>query len=305
VAAVLGDALHRVTVLGGREGMPRSLGSVYGGSVTRFLGGGLRGVVSRIIATPGKLPVGGVSVSVDGSSLLVADTLGPYRTIHEFSIDDGSQRRVVGGCSSALWLVSPGQVCIAPDGFVFVADVGLSRVLVLTPELTRFGTVGDDHLTEPLGVCANADVVVVSEQGAHRISVFNRVDGSLRTRFGCEGSGDGQLSRPGGLCFVHGDRHIAVADCFNHRVSVFSVDGEFVRHVGEGTLRHPQSVACSVFDELVVADAGDCCIRVFGDVCDAGDVAMTVKAGRCRAVAVHGCTVYAHDCDRQRCLVFR
>jgi hypothetical protein len=40
-SAVLGDALRRVAVLGGREGMPRSLGSVYGGSVTRFLGGSL------------------------------------------------------------------------------------------------------------------------------------------------------------------------------------------------------------------------------------------------------------------------
>jgi hypothetical protein len=41
VGAVLGDAEHRVAVLGGREGMPRSLGSVYAGSVTRFLGGAL------------------------------------------------------------------------------------------------------------------------------------------------------------------------------------------------------------------------------------------------------------------------
>jgi hypothetical protein len=48
VSAVLGDALARVAVLGGRDGMPRSLGSVYGGSVTRFLGSGLRGVVSRV-----------------------------------------------------------------------------------------------------------------------------------------------------------------------------------------------------------------------------------------------------------------
>jgi hypothetical protein len=38
VGVVLGDARHRVSALGGREGMPRSLGSVYG-AVTRFLGG--------------------------------------------------------------------------------------------------------------------------------------------------------------------------------------------------------------------------------------------------------------------------
>jgi hypothetical protein len=49
VTAVLGDALHRIAVLGGREGVPRSLGSVYGGSVTRFLGGSLRGVASRVL----------------------------------------------------------------------------------------------------------------------------------------------------------------------------------------------------------------------------------------------------------------
>ncbi len=53
VGAVLGDAERRVAVLGGREGMPRSLGSVYGGSVTRFLGGGCRRVASRVIYMSG------------------------------------------------------------------------------------------------------------------------------------------------------------------------------------------------------------------------------------------------------------
>ncbi len=55
VGAVLGDALHRVAVLGGREGMPRSLGSVYGAAVTRLLGGSFRGHATRVIviALPG------------------------------------------------------------------------------------------------------------------------------------------------------------------------------------------------------------------------------------------------------------
>jgi hypothetical protein len=67
VGAVLGDALRRVSVMGGREGMLRSLGSVYGGSVTRFPGGSLRGVVSRVIDTPGvKSASNGVAVSLDG-----------------------------------------------------------------------------------------------------------------------------------------------------------------------------------------------------------------------------------------------
>ncbi len=49
VDAVLGDALHRVAVLGGRDGINLSLGSVFGGAVTRFLGGGLRGSQRRAI----------------------------------------------------------------------------------------------------------------------------------------------------------------------------------------------------------------------------------------------------------------
>ena len=92
VAAVLGDTLRRVSVLGGREGMPRSLGSVLGGSVTRFLGGSLRGVVSRVIDTPTPvMTLGlGLAVSVDGCTLLVSDSgLLKSNTIHEFDVVDG------------------------------------------------------------------------------------------------------------------------------------------------------------------------------------------------------------------------
>ncbi len=105
VGAVLGDALHRVVVLGGREGMPRSLGSVYGAAVTRFLGGSFRGHATRVIALPGvESWSGGVAVSRDGSTLLVSDSFGASPTIHEFGVADGSRRVSLavsmGRCSS-------------------------------------------------------------------------------------------------------------------------------------------------------------------------------------------------------------
>jgi hypothetical protein len=96
VAAVLADAEHRVAMLGGREGMPRSLGSVYGGSVTRFLGGSFRGVVTRV------LPLGditthisSVAVACSGSTLLVSCELPncPTYDIHVLDAADGSQLR--------------------------------------------------------------------------------------------------------------------------------------------------------------------------------------------------------------------
>jgi DNA-binding beta-propeller fold protein YncE len=303
VAAVLGDALRRVAVLGGREGMPRSLGSVYGGSVTRFLGGGCRGVVSRVIDTPGVTSwSNGVAVSRDGSTLLVSDGDGGSDAIHAFRVGDGSRLRVIGASGDGpLQFRNPRQVWVASDDFVFVADCRNDRVQVLTPRLDFHSSVGVGELFRPSGVCADDDVIMVSESGASRISVFSRCDGARLRRFGTFGRGDGQLYSPHGLCFMSGHRHVAVADWGNARVSVFSVEGEFVRHLGVGKLRWPNGVACSAFDELVVADTSNRRVVVFSA---SGEMLHTTGHSRFTGVAVHGGTIFAQDLDNDKCVVF-
>jgi DNA-binding beta-propeller fold protein YncE len=301
-AAVLGDAGQRVAVLGGREGMPRSLGSVYSGSVTRFLGGSLRGVVSRVIDTPRvKSLINGVAVSRDGSTLLVADSaVGGCHAIHVFRVADGSRLRVIGGKGKGpLQFRYPCQLCIAPDDYVFVADGANNRVQVLTPSLDFHGFVGVGQLSRPGGVCADDDVIVVSEVNVHRISVFSRRDGALLRRFGSHGSGDGQLSFPYGLCFLSGQRHVAITESENRRVSVFSVDGEFIRHVGVGAVSGPQGVACSAFDELVVADHGNKRVAVFSA---SGELLKTMGRRDVTSVAINGDTIFAHG--NEKCVVF-
>jgi hypothetical protein len=78
--------------------------------------------------------------------------------------------------------------------------------------------------------------------------------------------------------------------------ALFGVDGEFIRHVGVGVLSHVMgskcivAVAASAFDELVVADTGNSCLRVFSAT---GDLLATVGDGRFSSVAVHGGTVFA------------
>jgi DNA-binding beta-propeller fold protein YncE len=302
VAAVLGDALHRVAVLGGREGMPRSLGSVYGGSVTRFLGGSLRGVVSRVIDMPGLMPYcNGVAVSRDGFTLVVADGgVGGSHAIHAFRVADGSRLRVIGRDGvGPLQFIHPYQVWIAPDDHVFVADSINNRVQVLTPSLDFHCFVGVGQLDGPSGVCADDDVIVVSEWDTHRISVFSRCDGAFLRRFGYRGSGDGQLRSPYGLCFMSGHRHIAVAETRNHRVSVFSVEGEFIRHVGVGVLRRPFGVACSAFDELVVADTRNNRVAVFSA---SGELLKKMECERVTSVAISGGTIFA--AGNEKCVVF-
>jgi tripartite motif-containing protein 71 len=189
---------------------------------------------------------------------------------------------------------------VAPDGFVFVADAGNNRVQVMTPSLDFHAFIGQGQLAGPVGVCANADVVVASEYGAHAISVFNRGDGALLRRFGGRGDGDGQLTEPCGLCFLPGDRHVAVVDQRNHRVSVFSVDGQFIRHVGVGLLKYPQAVSASAFDELVVTDHDNECLRVFSST---GDV-LVVGKGVFTDTVVHGSSVFAVERRAGTLLVF-
>ncbi len=158
------------------------------------------------------------------------------------------------------------------------------------------------QLVGPVGVCADDDVVVVVEQTAHRVTVFGRRDGALLRRFGSQGSGDGQLQYPCGLCFMSGHRHVAVADSWNRRVSVFSVEGEFVRHVGVGGLRHPRGVACSAFDELVVADPAGNRFVAFSA---SGEVVKTMGGSGFTAVAIHGGIIFAQDYDNCTCVLLK
>jgi DNA-binding beta-propeller fold protein YncE len=251
----------------------------------------------------------GIAVSRDGSTLLVSDYNCGSHSISVYNVADGVRKTVFGGPGAAgpgpLQLDGPGQVCIADDGVVFVADCHNQRVQVLTPGLDACSRSLRVHwqsgtLHFPLGVCANADIVVVSEFDAHRLTVFKRSDGSVVQRMGCEGSGDGQLKQPYGVCFMSGgSQGVAVADSGNNRVSVFGVDGTFVRHVGVGVLESPIGVACSAFDELVVADihiqlfsASGVLLRSFGDSFDIA------------SVAIHGDTIFAQDKRGQKCMLY-
>jgi DNA-binding beta-propeller fold protein YncE len=267
------------------------------------LADGFRGEESRVIDAPGvKCVSNGVAVSRDGSTLLVSDCDGGSHAIHQFRVADGSRLRVIGAAGDRpLQFKKPAQVWVASDDFVFVADYGNNRVQVLTPRLDFHGFVGVGQLVGLNGVCADDAVIMVSED-AHRISVFSRGDGALLRRFGSKGSGDSQFEVPLGLCFTTGHCHVAVADCINDRVSVFSVGGDFVRHVGVGKLKNPHGVACSAFDELVVTDYGNDRVVVFSA---SGEMLHALAGGDFSGVAIHGGTIFAQDYNNSKCILFK
>jgi tripartite motif-containing protein 2/3/tripartite motif-containing protein 71 len=257
-----------------------------------------------------KSTANGVAVNRDGSTLVVSDHFGDTHSVSMYNVVDGLRQRVIGGPAAGagpLHFNRPTQVWITGDDHVFVADWGNHRVQVLTPgaaggNYAASSTLGVGELSSPSGVCANADIVVVSEVSRYRITVLKRSDGTIIRRMGSQGSGDGQLSSPQGLCFMSLDTNVAVADNTNDRVSVFGVDGTFARHVGVGVLKSPLGVACSAFDELVVADAGNRCVRLFSV---SGELLKSFAEGsQISGVAIHGGIVFAHDTHGEKCLVF-
>ena len=149
------------------------------------------------------------------------------------------------------------------------------------------------HCAGARGACADDQCVFVAVSAADtdEIVVISRDTGAMRRRFGRRGVGYGDLLLPRRTCFVSRNRRIAVANSGHDRVSVFSVDGVFVRNVGVGMLRHPMSVACSAGgDELVVADYGHCRLVVFSA---SDELLHVVRDGQFTSVAIHGSTVFA------------
>ncbi len=182
----------------------------------------------------------GVAVTADGCRLLVADTKGRSHSVTAFAIvdcdGDGAAARVrIGGPSRgarALQFNEPRQLCVALDGAVFVADECNDRVQCLTPALAYDRMFGKGRLRRPNGVVANGSVVVVSQSTASRVTVFDRESATVVRSFGNFGGSPGQLDEPCAMCFMPGDDAVAVTELGNRRVSIFRLDGSFVRAMG-------------------------------------------------------------------------
>jgi hypothetical protein len=125
VAAALRDA--RVAVLGGRQDMPLSFGSVYAGSVARFLGGVLTGkrrlkLRRTICVNESAMAVTKVALDDSGTTLVVLLTRNDRPHVYEWTLQlyDAAT-----GAPLRRMLYNPGgqavDVCVAPDGAIFVA----------------------------------------------------------------------------------------------------------------------------------------------------------------------------------------
>jgi sugar lactone lactonase YvrE len=299
-AAVLADPQRRLAVFGGREGLARSLASVYACTISLFLGG-LRGVVVRRIATTGRNCISGLAVSRDGTTVFTANA--SDHAMRAYSVASGELLCATPGKDYAtrpLQFLFPRQLCVAADDTVLVADGGHNCIHVVTPRFDTLQLLGkDDALQNPTAVCCD-DELVAAIGGVGHLIVFCRVTGARRLYVdlaaGLKNLAKEHFACLSSMCFWTSRRDVAFSDFYGGCVFAVSLKGKFLQRIGDAVLRCPQGLACSAFDELLVADGALRRLFVFST---AGELMRTLDCDvTFGCIALHGSSVFAGDGGR-------
>eukprot|EP00058_Branchiostoma_floridae_P019070 XP_002604559.1 hypothetical protein BRAFLDRAFT_79421 [Branchiostoma floridae] len=118
------------------------------------------------------------------------------------------------------------------------------EVLVFRPDGTLVRTVGQQQgMVYPWFITGNeVGNIFVLDCHNHHVYGYNE-DGQFLFQFGGEGSGEGQLKNPLGICTDRAG-NIIVADTWNNRVEMFDKAGKFLKHITTGkTMPHAIAMA--------------------------------------------------------------
>lgn len=159
---------------------------------------------------------------------------------HDVTIFDGDQH-AIGGWSHDFGIEH--GMRLAPDGNLWLTDVGRHRVLKTTVDgeiLLELGTPdvpGDDERTfnapTDIAFAADGSAYITDGYGNSRV-VHVGPDGSFIRTWGRRGSAPGEFDTPHSVAVLADDR-VIVSDRHNHRIQHFSPEGEYLtewNHLG-------------------------------------------------------------------------
>ena len=168
----------------------------------------------------------------------------------------------------------PKGMCCDAEGLIVVLEPHYSRVNHFSSDgrlVRQWGTHGTNNgeLAFPRAVAADGSGnMYVSEYGLReRVQSFARQQTKWLTTIGREGAAPGEFNRPEGLAFDAQGR-LYVADSCNHRIQVFTRDGQWIAAYGKpGTktneLSYPYDVRVDDFGFQFVCEFGNSRIHVF------------------------------------------
>ncbi|XP_066298942.1 tripartite motif-containing protein 3-like [Branchiostoma lanceolatum] len=136
------------------------------------------------------------------------------------------------------------------------------EVQVFKPDGTLVRTVGQQQgMKRPWYITVDGEGnILVSDLCDHCVYVYNE-DGQFLLKFGGEGSGEGQLLHPFGICTDRAG-NIIVIDRRKSRVEMFDKTGRFLKHVTTG-VKEPQAVAMATQGQLVMTSCREHTVTIF------------------------------------------
>lgn len=163
---------------------------------------------------------------------------------------------------------TPTGITIDADGNIWIPDTHNSIILKYTPEgtlLQTFGTYGTEpgQFIYPTDLAVDRDgVLYIVEYGSHdRVQVFSGQGDFLNLAWGDFGEGEHEFNRPMGIV-LGPDNLLYIADSVNHRVKVYSTDGQLSRLFGKRgsgpvEFNFPYDIDCDADGHLYIAEFGN------------------------------------------------
>ena len=114
------------------------------------------------------------------------------------------------------------------------------------------------------GIASDGSSIYTADVLNHRIQKF-KTDGTFITKWGKEGNGNGEFTRPSGIAVD--SQYVYVVDHSN-RIQVFDKEGQFVTVIGSsgsdpGQLNKPEDIEVDSSGRIYVADSGNNRIQIF------------------------------------------
>ena len=189
-----------------------------------------------------------------------------FGEMKEWKLDYSLKKRPViavgkeGEANDGLYLPR-GLALDEPNQLIYIAERYNSRIQVVSLTGEFLKRIGQEILLKPQGIAVTDDNILVTDSSYCALFQFSKKDFQLVRRTGTKGEGEGKLNHPSGLCTdTNGD--VYVADCDNHRVSVFSKELKFLNHLGTQQLKNPCDVKVTP-NSVVVLDWSPNCIHFF------------------------------------------
>ena len=187
-----------------------------------------------------------------------------------FRFDRAARKADVLGTAGAVALRTPLGLDVARDGRIYVADVGIRKVVAFDPDgkvRAVYGREGELQNPTDAAVSPDGRSLYVADSKAHRVAVFDIATARQLRTIGRRGQGDGEFNFPSAVAF-DSSGNLLVVDQVNARVQVLTEEGGFLDQlgglgVGYANFVRPKDVAVDEAGLVYVTDAAFGNVQIF------------------------------------------